>query len=100
MGDRETIFENEILTKIDKPKKYKVILLNDNYTSMEFVVEIIMIVFNKPFNEANKIMLDVHKLGKGIVGSYSYDIAVSKVREVENLAKSNNFPLKAIIQEE
>jgi ATP-dependent Clp protease adaptor protein ClpS len=95
-----TLLKNENKTKIEKPRKYKVVLLNDNYTTMEFVIEVLMMVFSKSFNEASKIMLDVHKKGKGIVGSYSYDIALTKVKEVESLAKANKFPLKAEVEEE
>ena len=96
----ETLFKNENKTKLQKPRKYKVVLLNDNYTTMEFVVEVLMLVFDKSFEDASKIMMDVHKKGKGIVGSYTYDIAVTKVREVENLARQNNFPLKAQVEED
>jgi ATP-dependent Clp protease adaptor protein ClpS len=99
MGDG-ILYENELKNKIQKPRKFKVVLLNDNYTTMDFVIEVVMTVFGKSFNEASKIMIDVHKKGKGIVGTYSYDIALTKVREVENLARKNNFPLKAKVEEE
>jgi ATP-dependent Clp protease adaptor protein ClpS len=98
--DEGILIENETKSKIQKPRKYKVLLLNDNYTTMEFVVEVIMSVFGKSFNEASKIMMDVHKKGKGIVGIYTYDIAVTKVKEVENLARKSNFPLKAKVEED
>ncbi len=86
--------------KLKKPKLYKVILLNDDYTSMEFVVDVIMTVFNKKEEEAARIMLDVHKKGKGIVGVYPYDIAETKVIQVEEMAELNGYPLKAVIEEE
>ena len=79
---------------------YKVLLVNDNYTSMEFVIDIIVGVFGKNTQEATKIMLDVHNKGKGLVGLYSYDIALTKVARVEAEAQANSFPLKAVIEEE
>ena len=64
--------------KLKRPKHYKVIMHNDDYTTMEFVVYILMEVFNKSLKEANRIMLEVHEKGRGIAGVYPYDIAVSK----------------------
>ncbi len=97
----DTIFDNQADEKIklQKPKMYKVVLHNDDYTSMEFVVEILIEVFSKTPAEATKIMLDVHHKGKGIVGVYTYDIANTKVKMVEELAKIHDFPLKASIEE-
>jgi ATP-dependent Clp protease adaptor protein ClpS len=65
---------------------------------MEFVVEVIMKVFHKEFIEASKIMLDVHKKGKGIIGVYTYDIASTKVSQVRQMAKSRGFPLKCTME--
>jgi len=79
---------------------YKVVLHNDDYTTMDFVVEVLIIVFHKNVADATKIMLDVHKKGKGIVGFYTQDIAITKVKEVEQLAREREFPLKASIEEE
>lgn len=80
---------------IKKPNMYEVMLLNDDYTTMEFVVDILMEVFHKTKQEASYIMLDVHLRGKGVVGIYTYDIAATKVMLVEELARENGFPLKA-----
>ncbi len=85
--------------KIDKPKLYKVILLNDDYTTMEFVVEVIVKVFHKSHEEAEVIMQSVHQNGKGIVGTYTYDIAITKSMQVQELAKQKEFPLKSIVEE-
>ena len=79
---------------------YRVILLNDDYTTMDFVVEILMSVFHKDPFEATQIMLDVHQNGKGIVGVYTYDIAKTKVTQVEQLAKEKEFPLGIIMEPE
>lgn len=86
--------------KYDEPKQYKVILLNDHYTTMEFVVLVLMQIFHKNQVDATQIMLDVHKKGQGLCGIYTYDIAVTKVAQVAHLAKQNNFPLKCIYEEE
>jgi ATP-dependent Clp protease adaptor protein ClpS len=84
--------------KLKEPEEYRVILLNDNYTTMEFVVEILMIVFHKKQEDAVRIMLDVHQKGKGTVGMYPYDIAQTKANQVHALARQNEFPLKCIVE--
>ena len=84
--------------KTKPPGMYKVLLFNDDYTTMEFVVTVVMTVFHKPLSEATKIMLDVHKKGKGTVGIYSYDIAVTKINQVHQLARQNGFPLKCTME--
>jgi ATP-dependent Clp protease adaptor protein ClpS len=94
--------EGEVLTREDEelkePDQYRILLLNDDYTTMEFVVTVVMTVFHKPLPEATKIMLDVHKKGKGTVGIYSYDIAVTKINQVHQLARQNGFPLKCTME--
>ena len=89
----------DLVTKVKHPKKYKVLLLNDDYTSMEFVVDILMNVFRKSFNEAETIMLDIHEKGKGVCGIYTYEIAESKVLTVHRRAKDSGFPLKCTMEE-
>lgn len=86
-------------TKLKKPKMYRVILYNDDYTSMDFVVEILISIFNKPAAEATRIMLDVHKKGTGICGVYTYDIAISKVNLVHKEAQIHEFPLRCGYEE-
>jgi ATP-dependent Clp protease adaptor protein ClpS len=86
--------------KVKKPKMYKVLIYNDDYTTMEFVVEILISIFNKPRAEATGIMLDVHKKGRGICGVYTYDIAVTKVNQVHKFARVYEYPLKSDIEEE
>ncbi|MBP3886801.1 MAG: ATP-dependent Clp protease adaptor ClpS [Cellulosilyticum sp.] len=85
--------------KLKKPKQYKVIMHNDDYTSMEFVVEVLVRIFNKKMAEAEKIMLDVHKAGKGIAGIYSYDIAMTKANTAMGWAKEEGFPFKLSVEE-
>ena len=86
--------------KIEKPQQYKVIMLNDNYTTMDFVVFVLMMVFNKSQEEAERIMLAIHKTGSSVCGVYPLDIAESKVDRVHTLARQNNFPLKCVIEPE
>jgi ATP-dependent Clp protease adaptor protein ClpS len=92
---REKTSEKE---QIKEPDEYRVILLNDHFTTMDFVVEILMVVFHKNLEDANRIMLDVHKKGKGIVGLYVWDIAVTKSEQVHQAARANEFPLRCIVE--
>lgn len=85
--------------KVKKPKQYKVIMYNDDYTTMEFVIEVLIRIFNKKPQEAEKIMMDVHKAGKGIAGIYSYDIAMTKTNTAMGWAKEAGFPFKLSIEE-
>lgn len=99
------IMETKIVTKqknevkIKKPKQYKVVMYNDDYTTMEFVINILVSVFNKKLIEAEKIMLDVHEIGRGIAGIYSYDIAITKVSTAMSMAKEQDFPFKLTVEE-
>ncbi len=82
-----------------EPKQYKVLLLNDDYTSMDFVVEVLMNIFHKNYQEAEKIMLDVHRSNKVLCCVYTYEIAETKVMQVSRLAREQGFPLKATMEE-
>ena len=84
--------------KLKEPDEFRVILLNDNYTTMDFVVEVLVVIFHKSPEDANRIMLDVHKKGKGTVGLYPYDIAVTKAEQVHAAARKNEFPLRCIVE--
>lgn len=84
--------------ELREPDLYKVILFNDHYTSMEFVVRVIKLVFHKETVEATRIMMDVHKKGKGIVGMYIYDIAATKVSQVRQMANREEFPLRCSME--
>jgi ATP-dependent Clp protease adaptor protein ClpS len=84
--------------KQKEPDEFTVILLNDHYTTMEFVVEVLMVIFHKNILDANKIMLDVHKKGKGLVGVYPWDIAATKTEQVHSAARANEFPLRCIME--
>lgn len=84
----------------DIPHLYRVYLLNDDYTTMDFVVYVLMTIFDKPKVEATSIMLHVHRHGKGLAGVYTKEIAETKVYQVETLARSHGFPLKCIIEKD
>ena len=84
---------------LEEPRMFRVILHNDHYTTMDFVVEVLMKVFHKTASEGIKIMLDVHRKGAGVCGIYAYDIAVTKVSQVRHMAKEREFPLKCSYEE-
>ena len=84
--------------KFKEPEEFRVILLNDHYTTMEFVVEILMVIFHKGVGDAHRIMLDVHRKGRGVVGVYPWDIAATKLEQVHAVAKANEFPLRCIVE--
>lgn len=96
----EQIEKNSTLDKIKEPGMYKVILLNDNYTPMDFVIAVLMQIFGKTTNEATKIMLDVHQKGAGIAGVYIRDIAETKCALSNKVAFEKGFPLKTKVQQE
>ncbi|MBN2398959.1 MAG: ATP-dependent Clp protease adaptor ClpS [Candidatus Aminicenantes bacterium] len=85
--------------EIREPKMFRVILHNDHYTTMEFVVEVLVKIFHKPSREAKGIMLDVHRRGSGQCGVYSLDIARTKVSQVHTLAQQHDFPLRCSYEE-
>ena len=91
--------EVETLLALDEPTQYKVLLHNDDYTTMEFVVDILMNVFHKSLEEAELIMIEIHHKGKGVCGIFTYEIAETKVYQVKEIAKSSGFPLLATMEE-
>jgi len=85
---------------LEEPKKYKVLLLNDDFSTMDFVIEVLTKVFRKSLSESENIMLAVHNNGKAICGVYTQEIALTKVSQVTSMGRKAGFPLKAIAQEE
>jgi ATP-dependent Clp protease adaptor protein ClpS len=85
--------------KLKEPEEFRVVLLNDHYTTMDFVVDILMLIFHKNRGEANRIMLDVHRKGRGVVGLYPWDIAQTKANQVHLLAREHEFPLRCIVEQ-
>ncbi len=99
-GDAATERRTRTKAKTKRPPMYKVILLNDDYTPMEFVVDLLKTVFHKPHAEATRIMLYVHQNGMGVAGVYPYEIAETKVRAVEEMAREAEYPLKCVMEKE
>ena len=101
--DGEGKYQSNLATdndqQLEEPKMYRVLLHNDHYTTMDFVVAVLMKVFRKRIAEATAIMLDVHQRGKGLCGIYTYDVAVTKVAQVDRMAKAQEFPLKCSYEE-
>ena len=96
--DDEVASETE--EEVTEPPLYRVLLHNDDYTTMEFVVEVLIFVFNKSVEQATQIMLNVHHNGIGVCGVFPYDIAESKVDTVQKLASDRGFPLKCTMEKE
>jgi ATP-dependent Clp protease adaptor protein ClpS len=95
--DEAVITESE--TRLKKPPLYKVLIHNDDYTTMEFVVFVLQTVFQHDEAEAVAIMLQVHMQGVGVAGIYTYEIAETKVAQVETLAREREFPLLCTVEE-
>jgi ATP-dependent Clp protease adaptor protein ClpS len=97
-------FETDVLTesetKLEKPKLFKVLLHNDDFTTMEFVVFVLEYVFNRSTAEAFSVMLKVHTEGVGVAGIYPYEVATMKAEKTMNLAKSREYPLLCTVEEE
>ena len=87
-------------TDLREPRRYKVIIYNDDFTTMEFVVMILTQVYLKSDEEAEALMLQVHHSDKAVVGIYSYDIAVSKTRKSINMAREQGYPLRLTVEPE
>lgn len=87
-------------TTTKEPPLYRVVLHNDDYTTMDFVVQVLETVFLKQPAEAFRIMMQVHVEGRGLCGAYPYDVAETKVDAVHSLARAHNFPLRASLEQE
>jgi len=94
----EAVSQQERIAEPKEPEEYRVFLLNDDFTTMEFVVSVLMTIFHKSLPDATKIMIDVHRKGRGIVGEYSYDIAATKINQVHALARQMGFPLRCTME--
>ena len=103
-GNRQDDFDHGVAlkskTKTKKPSMYKVLMLNDDYTPMEFVIHVLEQYFAKNHDEATKIMLHVHQKGVGICGVYTYEIAETKVNQTMDLAQQNQHPLQCTIEKD
>jgi len=95
-------FEEELdfALELEEPRMFKVLLHNDDYTSMDFVVDILIRIFHKTQAQAEQIMLQIHEKNRAVCGVYSFEIAQTKAEQVKQLAKENEFPLLATIEED
>jgi ATP-dependent Clp protease adaptor protein ClpS len=104
MADQAPGTGGEVLERTDtktvEPSMWKVVLLNDDYTPMEFVVELLEAIFDKSPAEAHRIMMLVHITGRGLAGVYPFDIAETRVARTEEIAQSAGYPLKAVMEQE
>jgi ATP-dependent Clp protease adaptor protein ClpS len=98
--DREGDLATQKKSRVEKVRRYKVVFHNDNYTTMEFVVLVLMKFFHKTETEATHIMLSVHHKGSGVAGVYTKDVAETKVTEVQDYAKEQGMPLRLTVEPE
>ena len=96
----EIVEKKKIEEVLKEPGKYKVIFHNDDYTTQEFVTEILVEIFHKSYKEAEMLMMKVHTDGQAVIATYSYDIALTKVNHTVKLARSQNYPLRVTMEEE
>ncbi|MDD5358971.1 MAG: ATP-dependent Clp protease adaptor ClpS [Sulfurovaceae bacterium] len=92
--------ELESIYELEEPKKYKVLLHNDDYTTMDFVIFVLTTIFHKTSSEATNIMIEVHEKGKSLCGIFTKEIGSAKVNQVAIAAKQNGFPLLATLEAE
>jgi ATP-dependent Clp protease adaptor protein ClpS len=100
MTSTDIAIDEKIKVVITEPKRWKVIIVNDDTTPMEFVIGVLVETFRHTENTARDIMLQVHETGSGIAGIYSFEIAEAKAVEATNTARTNNFPLQLKLEEE
>ena len=98
-GETDGAVKERVKTQKKDPTLYKVVLLNDDYTTMEFVVHVLETLFQKSPAEAYRIMMQVHLNGRGIAGVYPWEVAETKVDTVTSLARAAEYPLRAAIEE-
>lgn len=98
MGTKSLLKEKS-KTDLKEPKRYVVVMHNDDFTPMDFVVNVLMEIFNKQYEEAVTIMMQIHKGARGVVGTYSYDIAHSKTEKAMLLAREEGYPFRVTVEE-
>lgn len=93
-------FREKSVIKAKEPKQYKVIMLNDDFTTMDFVVSILTDIFHKDQLTAEMLMLNVHKKGRAVIGKYPYDIAVTRTQTAMKRARAEGFPFRMLVEED
>lgn len=100
MPQEQTNIKDRERTRLKEPRRYKVVMHNDDFTTMDFVVMVLKQVFFHPEEKALSLMLQIHHTGKAVVGVYSYDIAMSKAEKASSMAEENGFPLSVTVEPE
>lgn len=93
-----TVLSTDTVTKLKTPSLYKVVILNDDFTPMDFVIQVLVEIFNKSEAEAYQLCMDVHNAGRGIAGTYTKEVADQKVYETNTIARSYKHPLKTVAE--
>ena len=94
--DTQELTREEIEAR--EPEEYRIYLINDDFTTIEFVISILIKVFHKNLMEATKLTMEVHRKGRGLAGVYPYDIAITKVQQVHAMARQRGFPLRCAME--
>jgi ATP-dependent Clp protease adaptor protein ClpS len=100
MAGTDIQLDEKVKVVVSQPKRWKVILLNDDSTPMEFVISMLVEIFKHNFDSANEVMMQVHETGSGVAGIYSFEIAEAKAVEATNQARTNGYPLQVKLEEE
>lgn len=100
MEQQQSSFLEKEYTRLREPRRFRVIIYNDDFTTMDFVVKVLTVVFHKTQAEAEALMLQVHRSQSATVGIYTYDIAQSKVKKATRMAREEGFPLRLEVKEE
>lgn len=100
MASTDVVFDEKTKLKVSEPTMWKVILLNDDSTPIDFVISLLMEVFKHNFESAKNITMQVHEQGSGVAGLYNFEIAEAKAAEATNLSRENGFPLQIKMEEE
>ena len=98
--DKDSSLKTQVKNKVKKPSLYKVLILNDDYTPMEFVIQVLEQFFSKNQDEATQIMLHVHQKGVGVCGVFTYEVAETKVNQTMDMARQHQHPLQCTIEKD
>jgi ATP-dependent Clp protease adaptor protein ClpS len=100
MPEFEEKYIEKVIDQLKEPKLYKVVLINDDYSTMDFVIMVLMAIFHKNQPDANKLMTAIHKSGQAVCGVYPFEVAETKVAQVAVMAEKHQFPLQSRLEEE
>jgi len=100
MSQFEEKYIEKVMDQLKEPKLYKVMLINDDYSTMDFVILVLMSIFHKSLPDANRLMETIHQAGQGLCGIYPFEVAETKVAQVAVIAEKHRFPLQSRLEEE